>query len=149
MRNQTIGPGPTGYQTSIVSRASFAPQKPPLAILSALAAKTFYPYGDFLLHDVGTGDGIVMAMQEHYGRNMYQVQWKNFSPNTFTQTANKMRTAPLWGVRLRPRLMHDGTSLTLLDAIERHRGEASEAEKKFDKLKHQEQEELIQFLKSL
>ena len=118
-------------------------------IPDALAAKTFYPYGDFLLHDVGTGDGIVMAMQEHYGRNMYQVQWRNFSPNTFTQTANKMRTAPLWGVRLRPRLMHDGTSLTLLDAIERHRGEASEAEKKFDKLKHQEQEELIQFLKSL
>jgi len=118
-------------------------------IPDALAAKTFYPYGDFLLHDVGTGDGIVMAMQEHYGRNMYQVQWRNFSPSTFTQTANKMRTAPLWGVRLRPRLMHDGTSLTLRDAIERHRGEASEAEKKFDKLKHQEQEELIQFLKSL
>ena len=40
-------------------------------------------------------------------------------------------------------------SLTLRDAIERHQGDAREAEKKFDKLKHQEQEELIQFLKSL
>src|SRR5439155_9658237 len=33
-------------------------------IPDALAAKTFYPYSDILLHDVGTGDGIVMAMQE-------------------------------------------------------------------------------------
>ena len=32
--------------------------------------------------------------------------------------------APLWGVRLRPRLMHDGASLTVHDAILRHRGEA-------------------------
>src|SRR5262249_24909834 len=37
----------------------------------ALGKKTFHPFGDFLLHDVGTGDGIVMAMEEHYGRNMY------------------------------------------------------------------------------
>jgi cytochrome c peroxidase len=38
---------------------------------------------------------------------------------------NKIRTAPLWGVRLRPRLMHDGASMTLRDAILRHRGEAN------------------------
>ncbi|HEY1493102.1 MAG TPA: di-heme oxidoredictase family protein, partial [Candidatus Solibacter sp.] len=34
----------------------------------ALGAKTFHPYGDFLLHDVGTGDGIVIPIVEHYGR---------------------------------------------------------------------------------
>src|SRR6266700_3553928 len=69
-------------------------------IPDALARKTFYPFGDFLLHDVGTGDGIVQSMQEHYGRNMYQIQWKNLSLESFGSTQNKVRTAPLWGVRL-------------------------------------------------
>src|SRR6267143_2447742 len=45
----------------------------------ALGQQTFHPFGDFLLHNVGTGDGIVMAMPEHYGRNVYQVVWKAFS----------------------------------------------------------------------
>jgi len=47
------------------------------------------------------------------------------SKQDFESSRNKIRTAPLWGVRLRPRLMHDGASLTLLEAITRHRGEAS------------------------
>src|SRR5204863_126865 len=81
--------------------------------------------GDFLLHNVGTGDGIVMAMPEHYGRRVYQVKWKELSLDSIARTQNKVRTAPLWGVRLRPRLMHDQASLTLLDAIVRHRGLAS------------------------
>ena len=40
------------------------------AIPDALGGKNFHPYRIFLLHDVGTGDGIVMAMQEHYGRDL-------------------------------------------------------------------------------
>jgi len=91
----------------------------------ALGQQTFHPFGDFLLHNVGTGDGIVMAMPEHYGRNVYQVVWKAFSLDSLARTQNKVRTAPLWGVRLRPRLMHDQASLTLRDAIVRHGGEAS------------------------
>lgn len=117
-------------------------------IPAALGGKTFYPFSDFLLHDVGTGDGIVIAMQEHYGRNMYQV-WKNIRPDTFASTKNKMRTSPLWGVRLRPRLMHDAGSLTLSDAILRHAGEAREAAHRFEKLKAGDQQAVIEFLKSL
>jgi CxxC motif-containing protein (DUF1111 family) len=64
-------------------------------------------------------------------------------------TQNKMRTAPLWGIRLRSRLMHDGSSLTLRDAILRHRGEAQEESRKFDRLDKQDQEALIEFLRSL
>jgi CxxC motif-containing protein (DUF1111 family) len=45
--------------------------------------------------------------------------------------------------------MHDGASLTLLEAIERHRGEASHATQQFEKLKRPEQDALIDFLKSL
>src|SRR5207245_1659970 len=47
-----------------------------LTIPPALGEKTFHPFGDFLLHNVGTGDGIVMAMPEHYGRNVYQTTWR-------------------------------------------------------------------------
>jgi CxxC motif-containing protein (DUF1111 family) len=118
-------------------------------IPDALARKTFHPYGDFLLHNVGTGDGIVMAMQEHYGRNMYQIQWKNLSLEGFASTQNKVRTPPLWGVRMHPQLMHDGQSVTLGDAILRHLGEAAQVTQRFKKLNISDQKALIEFLKSL
>src|SRR5207245_11293629 len=82
-------------------------------IPDALGGKTFYPYSDFLMHNVGTGDGIVVPMIEHYGVRMYQTQWRNFSPKHFQNAQNKLRTAPLWGLRFRNRLMHDGQSTTL------------------------------------
>jgi CxxC motif-containing protein (DUF1111 family) len=115
----------------------------------ALGDKQFHPYGDFLLHNVGTGDGIVQSMTEHYGKNMYQITWKNLSIPEFSNTANKIRTAPLWGVRLHSRLMHDGASVTLLDAIQRHQGEAEHVAEKFEKLKPSEKEALLEFLRSL
>jgi CxxC motif-containing protein (DUF1111 family) len=116
---------------------------------SALAEKQFHPYGDFLLHNVGTGDGIVVAMLEHYGKKMYQYSWKNLSVSEYNKTAKSIRTAPLWGVRLHSRLMHDGASVTLLDAVLRHRGEASHVTEKFRKLKPAEKEALLEFLRSL
>ena len=96
----------------------------------ALGGKQFHPFSDFLLHDVGTGDGIVIPVEEHFGRAYREMQ------PTFNITATRMRTPPLWGVRTRSRLMHDGQSLTFEDAILRHRGEA-------------EKKQLITFLKSL
>ena len=118
-------------------------------IPAALGAKTFHPFGDFLLHNVGTGDGIVMTMQEHYGKKALQILWRNYSRPEFNSTQNKMRTAPLWGVRLRPRLMHDAASLTLRDAIVRHRGEASGITDRYLKLSGSEQTAIVEFLKSL
>lgn len=118
-------------------------------IPQALGSKTFHPFGDFLLHNVGTGDGIVMTMQEHYGRRAMQILWKDYSRPEFGNTQNKMRTAPLWGVRLRPRLMHDAGSLTLRDAIVRHRGEASGVTDHFLRLSQSEQTAIVEFLKSL
>jgi len=55
--------------------------------------KQFHPYGDFLLHNVGTGDGFVVAMLEHYGKKMYQINWRNLSISEYNNTANKIRTA--------------------------------------------------------
>src|SRR5437879_1374238 len=118
-------------------------------IPDALGNKTFHPFGDFLLHDVGTGDGIVQVTQEHYGRNFSKINWKNMTWESFDSTANKMRTAPLWGVRMRPRLMHDAASLTIRDAILRHQGEANEERHDFEELSPTDQDALIQFLTSL
>jgi CxxC motif-containing protein (DUF1111 family) len=71
---------------------------------AALGSRVIHPFGDYLLHDVGSGDGIVQAGPQ--------------------DTANKLRTAPLWGLRTKSRYMHDLASLTLQDAIARHKGEA-------------------------
>ena len=118
-------------------------------IPAALGSITLHPYGDFLMHDVGTGDGILQATREHYGHQVFQQMSGYLSKQNFESSRNKIRTAPLWGVRLRPRLMHDGASLTLLEAITRHSGEAGQVIKQFEKLKRPERDALIEFLKSL
>jgi CxxC motif-containing protein (DUF1111 family) len=99
------------------------------AVPEALGNKIIHPFGDFLLHDIETGDGIVQTPP--------------------ADTANKLRTAALWGLRMRPRYMHDLKSLTLDDAIERHQGEAERAEKRFDELSAKEKQQLRTFLNSL
>jgi CxxC motif-containing protein (DUF1111 family) len=119
------------------------------AIPSALGSITFHPYGDFLMHDVGTGDGILQATREHYGNKVFQMMSGYLSKQDFESSRNKIRTAPLWGVRLRPRLMHDGASLTFRDAILRHRGEANHVTQQFEKLKREDQEAILEFLRSL
>lgn len=95
----------------------------------ALGGKAIHPYSDFLLHDVGTGDGIVQ--------------------NGDAATANKLRTPPLWGVRTRNRLMHDGLSLTFDEAIRRHRGEASIVINRYNQLSPRQRSQVVRFLRSL
>jgi CxxC motif-containing protein (DUF1111 family) len=95
----------------------------------ALGDKIIHPFGDFLLHDIGTGDGIVQVGPQ--------------------DTANKLRTAPLWGLRTKPRFMHDLRSLSLEGAIARHEGEAREPAKRFKELTPEERQALITFLNTL
>src|SRR5262249_26206031 len=42
-------------------------------IPEALGQKTIHPFSDFLLHDVGSGDGIVMSVDEHCGPNIHKM----------------------------------------------------------------------------
>ena len=109
----------------------------------ALGSRTFHPYSDYLVHDVGTGDGIVLAVPEHHGPQFVGMQ------ETFAASANRMRTAPLWGLRTRSRLMHDGASYTLREAIGRHAGEAEVVRRAFDALPPASQEQVLVFLRSL
>jgi CxxC motif-containing protein (DUF1111 family) len=98
-------------------------------VTAALGNKYIHPYGDFLLHDVGTGDGIVQA-----------------GP---ADTANKLRTVPLWGLHIKSRFMHDLNSLTLDDAIRRHQGEAADVTARYVGLSATQQKQVLTFLKSL
>jgi len=100
-----------------------------LAVASALGDRLIHPFSDFLLHNVGTGDGIV----------------QNGGPST----RNKLRTPPLWGVRTRNQLMHDGQSLSFNNAILRHGGEASLVINSYRRLSDAQRNQLITFLRSL
>ncbi len=96
---------------------------------TALGNKTIHPFSDFLLHDVGTGDGIV----------------QNGGPST----RNKLRTPPLWGLRTRNRLMHDGSALTLTSAILQHGGESRLVVNRYRRLTDAQKQQIVTFLKSL
>jgi CxxC motif-containing protein (DUF1111 family) len=98
----------------------------------ALGSKIFHPYSDFLTHDIGTGDGIPILPTAE-----------------FADSANKMRTAPLWALRTRNRLMHDGLSFTKEEAIQRHRGQAESVRQRFDVLPAAQKAQLMRFLESL
>jgi CxxC motif-containing protein (DUF1111 family) len=107
---------------------------------AALGDKIIHPFSDFLLHDIGTGDGIVETNGE--------------------LTKNKVRTAPLWGLRTRDKFMHDGgsssapsnsgaQSFTLNEAVLRHAGQASSSRTAYQALTPVQRGQLIRFLKSL
>ncbi|MFI5315025.1 MAG: di-heme oxidoredictase family protein [Myxococcota bacterium] len=100
-----------------------------LTVSDAVGNKIIHPFSDFLLHDIGTGDGIV----------------QNGGP----ATATMLRTAPLWGVHVRGRLMHDLVSLNFDDAIARHRGEARDVTQAYRSLRPDDQRRLKVFLSSL
>jgi CxxC motif-containing protein (DUF1111 family) len=125
----TIGCAACHVSTIVTAPAGTLIDGGTFAVPVALGNKIIHPYSDFLLHDIDTGDGIVQTPP--------------------ADTANKLRTEPLWGLRTRPRHMHDLKSLTLENAIERHGGEAEEVRHEFRRLSDSEKEELFQFLNSL
>jgi CxxC motif-containing protein (DUF1111 family) len=100
-----------------------------LKVANALGNKRIRPFSDFLLHDINTGDGIVQ--------------------NGGQSTRNKVRTPALWGLRARGRFMHDASSFSLTDAINRHGNQAAAARSAFNALSTTNKNRLIAFLLSL
>ena len=99
------------------------------AVPAALGNKIIHPFSDFALHNVGTGDGIVQ--------------------NAGQGSANQIRTAPLWGIRARNRLMHEGLNITIFDSIQLHAGQATNARNNFNSLSNAQRNDLIAFVLSL
>jgi CxxC motif-containing protein (DUF1111 family) len=65
---------------------------------------------------------------------------------------NQFRTAPLWGLGQRIFLLHDGRTTNLITAIEDHASNGSEAntvEEQFFDLSTTQQQDILDFLRSL
>jgi CxxC motif-containing protein (DUF1111 family) len=104
--------------------------------VAALSNKTFHPYTDLLLHDMGPG------LDDGYTEG--------------SATTSEWRTPPLWGLGLSPKsqgqqyfLIHDGRARSIEQAIDMHGGEATQARDKYNSLLNPEKDKLIKFLKSL
>jgi CxxC motif-containing protein (DUF1111 family) len=96
---------------------------------AAIGDKIIHPYSDFMLHDVGSGDGIIQ--------------------NGGSISRFKMRTPPLWGLRTRSRLSQDLLDFTRNNAILFHAGEANGVVNNYLNLSLTQQNQLITFLNSL
>ena len=100
----------------------------------ALGNKKFHPFGDFLLHDIGTGSSILRE-------------------GTPVEARNKVRTAALWGLGTRlghkERLLHDSSAGTVQEAIERHKNSAAEEAARFQRLSDADKAKVLKFLQSL
>jgi CxxC motif-containing protein (DUF1111 family) len=84
-------------------------------------------FSDLLVHDIETGDGIPQG----------------------AATDREIRTPALWGLRFRRPLLHDGSAVTVEDAIRRHGGEAERSIRLFQRLDASAARSLIAFLQSL
>ena len=92
---------------------------------------TFFPFSDFLAHDMGSlGDGIGATGDS-------------------VAVTRRMRTAPLWGARFNTSFLHDGRATTIRDAILFHDGQGANAREAFKHLSSDEQSDLIKFVKSI
>lgn len=126
---EQVGCATCHVPTLVTARAGTTINAGAFVVPPVLGCKLFHPFGDYLLHDVGTGDGI--------------------EQNGDQRTRLRMRTAPLWGLSTRTRLMHDGRTLTVREAIERHRGEADGSRRAWRRLSSREKGLLLAFLDSL
>jgi CxxC motif-containing protein (DUF1111 family) len=126
-----------GCATCHVASITTAPPGTPinggaLRVHRSLGNRVIHPFSDFLMHDIGTGDGIPVQPTPEYA-----------------STANQIRTAPLWGLRTRNRLMHDGLSFTREEAILRHAGQATAVTTLYKGLSAADRAKLMAFLNSL
>ena len=104
--------------------------------IAALSNKTFYPYTDLLLHDMGSG------LNDGYTEG--------------TALPQEWRTPPLWGLGLSHNsqggnyfLLHDGRARSIEEAIQLHGGEALQSRNQFEQLTSQQKQQLLKFLESL
>lgn len=104
--------------------------------IAPLSNKTFHPYTDLLLHDMGPG------LNDGYTEG--------------SATTSEWRTPPLWGLGLSPNsqggqyfLLHDGRAKSIEEAILFHGGEATASKNKFTLLSSAEKQALLKFLESL
>ncbi|MGC2648156.1 MAG: di-heme oxidoredictase family protein, partial [Candidatus Sulfotelmatobacter sp.] len=101
-------------------------------VTSSLSKAKVSAYSDIEIHHMGTG----LADNVSQG----------------SAGGDQFRTAPLWGLGQRIFLLHDGRTTNLLSAIQDHASHGSEAttvEEQFFELNSTQQQEILDFLRSL
>jgi len=94
----------------------------------ALSNKVFFPYSDFLLHDMGAlGDGIAQGRAG----------------------PNEMRTTPLWGLTAHSTFLHDGRAKSIDEAIRAHGGQGAISRSRYGRMDFFSRAALQAFLRSL
>ena len=104
----------------------------PSNITSSLGSAPVNAFSDIEIHHMGTGLADNVSQGGAGG--------------------DQFRTAPLWGLGQRIFFLHDGRTTNLLRAIQAHEGNGSEAnqvEANFDSLSTSQQQDLLNFLRSL
>jgi CxxC motif-containing protein (DUF1111 family) len=91
----------------------------------------FNPFSDFLVHDMG-------ALGDQIGNDGDAVA-----------VTRRMRTAPLWGIRFRNHLLHDGRTGDIATAIRAHDGQGRASANAFNLLNAANQHNVVQFVRSL
>lgn len=104
--------------------------------IEALSNKTFHPFTDLLLHDMGS------ELDDGYTEG--------------SALSSEWRTPPLWGLGLSPDsqggvyyLMHDGRANSIDEAILMHGGEATDSKNAYQNLNQDDKSDVIKFLESL
>lgn len=131
----SVGEAPSGGQKIFSSVGCADCHRPSYTIEVLGDSRTFSPYSDFLLHDMGTSlaDGFAEFMADG-------AEW---------------RTAPLWGLGAAREvnsylfLMHDGRARNIEEAILWHGGEAEKAKNRYLELSAEERSTLIRFINTL
>ena len=101
-------------------------------------------YSNLLLHDMGTD---LASSTGYYGEAPAPPP---SSPGLPAITvASEWKTPPLWGVADSAPYLHDGRAATLHEAIVAHRGEAMGVAKAYTDLPGAEQDQVVEFLKTL
>jgi CxxC motif-containing protein (DUF1111 family) len=94
-----------------------------------ISFKTAALFSDLLLHDMGPTMDEAVTMRQARG--------------------SEFRTAPLWGLRLRTRFLHDGRAASVHDAISAHGGEGQIIRDRYLALTEAEQNAVLAFLSKL
>jgi CxxC motif-containing protein (DUF1111 family) len=127
-QNRDTAQGESTFERAGCAQCHVATLRTGASSIAALDRKTYHPYSDFLLHDMGPlGDGLEMG----------------------SATGRELRTTPLWGLRFITRYLHDGRAATLDVAILAHDGQARDARDRFAALTADAKAKLMAFLQSL